>query len=218
MIKRLLLMPMILFLLVGCNLVPLKLNPSKLIGDSDTISHIRLLDGTTGEMVIFAPGEDTRAVLNFIKSLNGTYNPELGASAGYLYWLASYRDGEEVFRLTFGSSIVKVDGKRYALDRDVSSKLDELYQNSPYGKMLANAMNDLASKRDIKVDEIKPISVESHLFSDESPLFQDSSLIFQLDRSPFGHDSIHGYILELSVNGEMVTYHGSGDRVVQAAE
>jgi len=120
--------------------------------------------------------------------------------------------------LTFGSSIVKVDGKRYSLDRNISAALDELFQNTPYGKLLANAMNDLANKEDIQVNEIMPISVESHLFSDDSPLFQDGSLIFQSDRSPFGYDFLYGYILKLSINDEIVTYYGSGDRVVQAPE
>jgi len=84
-LKGYFLLPMIILLLVGCSLNPLKLNTSKMIGDPDTLTHIRMLDGNTGEMVVFAPGEDTRAVLNFIESLNGTYDPELGASAGYLY-------------------------------------------------------------------------------------------------------------------------------------
>lgn len=128
---RLLLLPAILFIFTACTLVPGKLNTSELIGDANTLSHIRMLDGNTGEVVVFAPGEDTQAVLNFIESLNGTYEPEPGVSAGYLYWLAGYRDGEEVFRLTFGSSIVKVDGKRYKLDRDVSSELDDLYHLAP---------------------------------------------------------------------------------------
>lgn len=126
-LKRLLSLPAIMLILAACSLVPAKLDTSKLIGDPDTLSHIRMLDGNTGEMVVFAPGEDIQAVLDFIESLNGTYDPEFGTSAGYLYWLAGYRDEEEVFRLTFGASIVKVDGKRYKLDRDVSDELDELF-------------------------------------------------------------------------------------------
>ena len=217
-LKRLLILSIIIFSSSACSLVPAKLNTSKLIGNPDTINHIRMLDGNTGETVVFGPGEDTQAVLDFIKSLNGTYDPDLGVSAGYLYWIAGYRDGEEVFRLTFGSSIVKIDRKRYKLDRDVSSELDKLFNMASYGKLLTMAMDDLADKRDISIDEITPVSVKTYFFSEESPLFQDNKLIFESVKSPFGHTLYHGYILVLSVYGYTITYHGSGDRVVEVSD
>ena len=217
-LKRHFMLPVILLILAACSMVPGKLNTSKLIGNPDTLTHIRILDGNTGETVVFAPGEEMQTVLNFIESLKGTYDPKFGVSAGYLYWLAGYRDGEEVFRLTFGSSIVKVDGKRYKLDRDVSSELDELYDLATYGTTLARAMNELADNRGVSVNEITPLSVETHLFSEESPLFHENDLIFESDKSPFTSTFFQGYILTLDVKGETVTYHGSGDFVVQVPD
>lgn len=217
-LKQLFLLLMIILLLAGCNLGFGKLNPDKLIGDPDTLSHIRMLDGNTGETVVFAPGEDIQAVLDFIKSLNGTYDPELGISAGYLYWLAGYRDGEEVFRLTFGSSVVEVDGRRYSLDRNVSYELDKLYNMPSYGTLLTKAMEDLAEKRGISVDEIRPFPVSIYLFPEESPLFQENSLEFQSDTSPFSHKLFQVYVMVLYFDREFFTYHGSGDRVIQVSD
>ena len=217
-LAKILILPTLFFLLAACSLPFSNLDPEKIIGDPQTLTHIRMLDGNTGEMVVFAPGEDTQAVLEFIKSLEGRFDPDLGVSAGYLYWIAGYRDGEEVFRLTFGSSIVKIDRKRYKLDRDVSSELDKLFNMASYGKLLTMAMDDLADKRDISIDEITPVSVKTYFFSEESPLFQDNNLIFESVKSPFGHTLYHGYILVLSVNGDTITYHGSGDRVVEVSD
>jgi hypothetical protein len=217
-LKRSLILSIIILLLSACSLVPAKLNTSKLIGNPDTISHIRMLDGNTGETVVFAPGEDIQAVLNFVESLNGTYDPELGISAGYLYWLAGYRDGEEVFRLTFGSSVVEVDGRRYSLDRNVSYELDKLYNMPSYGTLLTKAMEDLAEKRGISVDEIRPFPVSIYLFPEESPLFQENSLEFQSDTSPFSHKLFQVYVMVLYFDREFFTYHGSGDRVIQVSD
>ena len=212
--KSLYILSMIIILLSGCNLIPTSLNPERIIGDPDTLSHIRMLDGNTGEMVVFPPGEEMEAVLDFIRSLEGRFDPELGVSAGYLYWLAGYRDGEEVFRLTFGSSVVKVDGKRYTLDRDVSYELDKLYKMPSYGTLLTKAMEDLAEKRGISIDEIKPFPVAIYMFPEESPLIQEYSLKFQSDMSPFSHKLFQVYVLPLSVDGEFFIYHGEGDRVI----
>lgn len=218
MLKRILLLLMILVLLSSCNIIPISLNPERVIGDPGTLSHIRMLDGSTGEMVVFPPGEDMEAVLDFIRSLEGRFEPELGASAGYLYWLAGYRDGEEVFRLTFGSSIVKIDGKRYKLDRDVSSELDKLFNMASCGKLLTMAMDDLAEKRGISVDEISPFAVAFYMFPEESPLFQEYNLEFQSDTSPFSHKLFQVYVMVLYFDREFFTYHGSGDRVIQVSD
>ena len=206
--KGLFMPPVILLLMAACSLVPTKLDALKLIGDPDTLSHIRMLDGNTGETVVFATGEDTQAVVNFIESLNGTYDPKLGVSAGYLYWLAGYRDGEEVFRLTFGASIVKVDGKRYKLDRNVSFELDKLFNMTSYGKLLVRAMNDLAENRGVKVNEITPKSVKAHIFSDASLGVPEEGMSYAQVETP-------GYVLKLSVDGEIVTYHVADEHVVQ---
>ena len=205
---RLLILPLTLLLLTSCNLPFQKLDPDTLIGNPDTFSHIRMLDGKTGEMVVFAPGEDTQAVLNFIESLNGTYDPEFGASAGYLYWLAGYRDGKEVFRLTFGSSIVRVDGKRYKLNRGISSELDQIYEMAPYGTLLTKAMNDLADQLEVQVNEIKPISVDAHTFP-------DASLGVPEDGKSYAQVKTQGYIFTLSYDGVLAIYHATNDRIVQ---
>ncbi len=212
--KSLFILSLIIILLSGCNLIPTSLNPERIIGDPGTLSHIRMLNGSTGEMVVFPPGEDMEAVLDFIRSLEGKYDPELGDSAGYLYRLSGYRDGEEVFRFTFGSSVVKVDGKRYSLDRNVSSTLDNLYNMPSYGTLLTKAMEDLAEKRGISIDEITPFPVAFYMFPEESPLFQENSLKFQSDTFPFSHKLFQVYVLRLSVDGEFFIYHGEGDRVI----
>lgn len=76
-------------------------------------------------------------------------------------------------------------------------------------------MNDLAEKRGVSVNEITPVPVETHFFSEESPLFQESNLIFESGKSPFEITVFQGYILTLDFKGKTVTNHGSGDRVIQ---
>jgi len=167
-----------------------------------------MLDGNTSEMVVFAPGEDTQAVLNFIQSLKGIYDPELGISAGYRYWIAGYRDGDEAFRLTFGSSVVTVDGKRYSLDRDVSSELDQIYEMAPYGTLLTKAMNDLADQLEVQVNEIKPITVDTYTFPDASLGVPEEGKLYAQVETP-------GYIFTLSYDDDLAIYHATNDRIVQ---
>jgi hypothetical protein len=208
MLKRFIIILIFISLVTACNFALGYLEPGKIIGDPDTLSHIRMLDGNTGKMIVFAPSADTQAVLAFIHSLEGKWDPEFGVSAGYRYWIAGYRNGEEAFRPTFGSSTVKINGRRYQLNRDVSSELDALFAMAPYGNLLKEAMADLASERKVGVDVVTPISVEAHTFPDTSLGVPEEGMVYAQVQTP-------GYILTLSVEDEIFTYHGSEDRLIR---
>lgn len=77
-----------------------------------------------------------------------------------------------------------------------------------YGKLLTRAMNEMAENRGVKVNEITPKSVKAHIFSDASLGVPEEGMSYAQVETP-------GYVLKLSVDGEIVTYHGADEHVVQ---
>lgn len=188
---------------------PQALDAQALIGDRDSITHLRMLDGNTGEMRVFAPGPELTAALDFIISIEAEYETEQEPRAGYLYWIAGYRDGEEAFRLTFGDELVNVDGVQYQPDRNLASELDALYETVAYGGLLDMAMADLAAELDLQADEVIPLSVEAHTFPDASLGVPEEDMMYAQVLTP-------GYIMTLSAEGETAVYHGADDFIVRA--
>jgi hypothetical protein len=187
---------------------PETLDTAALIGDRDSITHLRMLDGSTGEMRIFAPGPEITAALDFIVSLEAQRETEQEPRTGYLYWIAGYRDGEEAFRLQFGGEVVNVDGVQYRPGRNLASELDRLYESVPYGGLLEMAMADLAADLGLQADEVFPLSVEAYTFPDTSLGVPEEGMMY-------AEVLTDGYIMTLSAAGETYTYHGADGYIVR---
>jgi len=185
------------------------LDTQALIGDRESITHLRMLDGSTGEMQIFAPGPELAAALNFIDSIEAQRETEQEPRSGYLYWIAGYRDGEEVFRVQFGGEVINVDGVQYQPDRNLAAELDELYESVPYGVLLDMAMADLAAERGLRANEVIPLSVEEHTFP-------DTSLGVPQEDMMYAPVLTEGYIMTLSAEGETYVYHGADTTIIRA--
>ena len=185
------------------------LDTQALISDRESITHLRMLDGSTGEMQIFAPGPELAAALNFIDSIEAQRETEQEPRSGYLYWIAGYRDGEEVFRVQFGGEVINVDGVQYQPDRNLAAELDELYESVPYGVLLDMAMADLAAERGLRANEVIPLSVEEHTFP-------DTSLGVPQEDMMYAPVLTEGYIMTLSAEGETYVYHGADTTIIRA--
>lgn len=211
MIKQLTLLAMsILMALTACGpRQPEALNTQALIGDQESITHLRMLNGNTGEMQIFAPGPELTAALDFINSINAQRDTEQEPRSGYLYWIAGYRDGEEAFRVTFGGEVLNVDGVAYVTDRNLANELDELYESVPYGVLLDKAMADLAAELGLRANEVIPLSVEEYTFPDTSLGVPEEDMMY----APV---LTEGYIMTLSAEGETFIFHGADATIVRA--
>ena len=211
MIKQLTLVAMIILMaLSACGPSQLEaLDTQMLMGDRESITHLRMLDGNTGEMRIFAPGPELTAALDFIDSIETQRETEQEPRSGYLYWIAGYRDGEEVFRVQFGGEVVNADGVQYRSDRNLAAELDELYASVPYGVLLDMAMADQAAELGIGADEVIPISVEEYTFPDTSLGVPEEDMMY----APV---LTEGYIMTLSAAGETYVYHGADSTIVRA--
>ena len=188
---------------------PETLDTQALIGDRDSITHLRMLDGNTGEVRVFAPGPELTAALDFIVSIDAQRETEQEPRTGYLYWIAGYRDGEEAFRLQFGGEVVNVDGVQYFLVQNVASELDRLYESIPYGALLEMAMGDLAADLGLQADEVIPLSVEAYTFPDTSLGVPEEGMFY-------AEVLTDGFIMTLSAAGETYVYHGADGYIVRA--
>lgn len=188
---------------------PQALDTQALIGDRESISHLRMLDGNTGEVRVFAPGPEMTAALDFITSMDAQRETQQEPRTGYLYWIAGYRDGEEAFRLQFGGEVVNVDGIQYVLDQNVAAELNILYESIPYGSLLEMAMADLAAELSLQADEVIPLSVEPYTFPDTSLGVPEEGMFYAEVLTP-------GYIMTLSAAGETYVYHGADGYIVRA--
>ena len=211
MIKQLTLLAMIILMaLTACGpRQPEALDTQALIGDHESITHLRMLDGNTGEMQIFAPGPELTAALEFIDSIDAQVDTEQAPRTGYLYWIAGYRDGEEVFRVQFGGEVVNVEGVQYLPDRNLASELNELYESVPYGVLLDMAMADVAAEFGLRANEVIPLSVEAYTFPDTSLGVPEEDMMY----TPI---LTEGYIMTLSAEGETFVYHGADGYIVRA--
>jgi len=211
MIKQLtILAVLVLMALTACGpRQPETLDTQALIGDRDSITHLRMLDGNTGEVRVFAPGPELTAALDFIVSIDAQLETEQEPRTGYLYWIAGYRDGEEAFRLQFGGEVVNVDGVQYFLVQNVASELDRLYESIPYGALLEMAMGDLAADLGLQADEVIPLSVEAYTFPDTSLGVPEEGMFY-------AEVLTDGFIMTLSAAGETYVYHGADGYIVRA--
>lgn len=182
-----------------------------IVGEQETLTHLRMLDGNTGEMRVIPPGPEMTAALDLIASFEVERAQDQSPSAGYLYWIAGYRAGKEAFRLTFGGEVVTVEGVRYQLNQNLTAELEALFESVPYGELLALAMADLAADLGLAEDEIIPISVEAHTFPDASLGLPQKDMQYAQVLTP-------GYIMTLSVDGQTYTYHGADTTVVRARQ
>ena len=188
---------------------PKALDTQALIGDRASITHLRMLDGSTGEMRVFAPGHELTAALDFINSIEAQRETEQEPRTGYLYWIAGYRDGEEAFRLQFGGEVVNVDGVQYQPGRNLATELAALYESVPYGSLLEMAMADLAADLGLQVDQVIPLSVEAYTFPDTSLGVPEEGMMY-------AEVLTDGFIMTLSAAGETSVYHGADNTIVRA--
>jgi hypothetical protein len=200
----------ILAALTSCAPKPTRqLDSQSLIGERASITHLRMLDGNTGQTRVFVPGPQLTAALDFVAALELQRETEQEPRSGYLYWLAGYRDGEEAFRLQFGGEVVNVDGVQYQTDRNLTSELNALYESIPYSGLVELAMTDLAAALDLSVDQVTPLAAEAHTFPDASLGVPQKGMMY-------AQALTDGYIITLEADGQTCTYHGANDTIVRA--
>jgi hypothetical protein len=200
----------ILAALTSCAPKPTRqLDSQSLIGERASITHLRMLDGNTGQTRVFVPGPQLTAALDFVAALELQRETEQEPRSGYLYWLAGYRDGEEAFRLQFGGEVVNVDGVQYQTDRNLTSELNALYESIPYSGLVELAMTDLAAALDLSVDQVTPLAAEAHTFPDASLGVPQKGMMY-------AQVLTDGYIITLEADGQTCTYHGANDTIVRA--
>jgi hypothetical protein len=200
----------ILAALTSCAPKPTRqLDSQSLIGERASITHLRMLDGNTGQTRVFVPGPQLTAALDFVAALDLQRETEQEPRSGYLYWLAGYRDGEEAFRLQFGGEVVNVDGVQYQTDRNLTSELNALYESIPYSGLVELAMTDLAAALDLSVDQVTPLAAEAHTFPDASLGVPQKGMMY-------AQVLTDGYIITLEADGQTCTYHGANDTIVRA--
>jgi hypothetical protein len=208
--QRTMIIVILLAALVSCApSEPRPLDTGALIGDRASITHLRLLDGNTGQTRVFAPGPELTAALDFVAALEAQRETEQEPRSGYLYWLAGYRDGEEAFRLQFGGQVVNVDGVQYRPDRDLTAELNAVWDSIPYGSLVDLAMADLASTLGLSVDQVTPLAVEAHTFP-------DTSLGVPQEGMMYAQVLTDGWIITLGAEGGTYTYHAADDTIVRA--
>lgn len=196
--------------LASCAVIePRQLDSRALIGDRESITHLRMLDGNTGQTRVFVPGPEMPAALDFVAALDAQIETEQEPRSGYLYWLAGYRDGEEAFRLQFGGEVVNVDGVQYRPDRDLAAELDALWDSVPYGGLVDLAMSDLSSALGLPIDQVAPLSAVAHTFPDASLGVPQEGMLYAQVLTP-------GYIITLEAEGQVYTYHGADETIVRA--
>jgi hypothetical protein len=186
-----------------------QLDPQSLIGERASITHLRMLDGNTGQTRVFVTGSELTAALDFVTALEAQLETEQEPRSGYLYWLAGYRDGEEAFRLQFGGEVVNVDGVQYRSDRDLVAELDALWDSVPYGGLVDLAMSDLSADLGLRVDQVTPLAVEAHTFP-------DTSLGVPQEGMMYAQVLTVGYIITLEADGQTYTYHGANETIIRA--
>jgi hypothetical protein len=196
--------------LVSCSArQPQSLDTSALIGERESLTHLRMLDGGTGETRIFIPGPDMTAALDWIESLAAQRETDQAPRSGYLYWIAGYRAGEEAFRLQLGGEVVNVDGVQFRPEQNLAADLDALFERVAYGSLVEMAMTDLSAELGIATDEVLPISVQPFTFPDASLGVPQEGMLYAQVETP-------GYIIWLTAGGEMYSYHGAGAKVFRA--
>jgi hypothetical protein len=104
--------------------------PAIYTGDAANLTHMVMLDGSTGEQRLISAPADVATTLAFVHSLRLTRARDQSPRAGYLYWLAGYEGEVEVFRLTLTQQQATLDGIYYDLDLDVSETLHGIYVNA----------------------------------------------------------------------------------------
>jgi hypothetical protein len=190
-------------------IAPRRLDTRALIGERASITHLRMLDGNTGQTRVFVSGTELTAALDFIAELELQRETEQEPRAGYLYWLAGYRDGEEAFRLQFGGEVVNVDGVQYRAERDLAAELNALWDSVPYGALIELAMTDLSTTLGLPTDQVTPLSAEAYTFPDTSLGVPQEGMMYAQVLTP-------GYIITLEADGQTYTYHGADETIVRA--
>lgn len=188
---------------------PRVLDTGALIGERESLTHLRMLDGGTGETRIFIPGLEMTAALEWIETLEAQRETEQEPRSGYLYWIAGYRGGHEAFRLQLGGEVVNVDGVQYRPGRSLAADLNSLFESVPYGSLVEMAMADLSADLGLLTDQVMPVSVQPHTFPDASLDVPQEGMLYAQVETP-------GYIIWLTASGEMYTYHGAGAKVFRA--
>jgi hypothetical protein len=186
-----------------------QLDTRSLIGERASITHLRMLDGNTGQTRVFVTGSELTAALDFVAALDTQLETEQEPRSGYLYWLAGYRDSEEAFRLQFGGEVVNVDGVQYRSDQNLATNLDSLWDSVPYGALVDLAMADLSADLGLSVDQVTPLAVEAHTFP-------DASLGVPQEGMMYAQVLTDGYIITLEADGQTYTYHGADETIVRA--
>jgi hypothetical protein len=186
-----------------------QLDTQSLIGERESLTHLRMLDGNTGQTRVFVPGPELNAALDFVAMLEPQRETEQEPRSGYLYWLAAYRNGEEAFRLQFGGEVINVDGVQYRADQTLAEELDALWDSASYGGLVDLAMTDLAANLDLSVDQVTPQAVEAYTFPDTSLGLPQAGMMYAQVLTP-------GYIITLEADGQTYTYHGADETIVRA--
>lgn len=195
----------------ACSITGVSLEMEKVIGDPEAITHLKMLDGNTGEVRVFIQGADADAVIDFLLALKANRSPDQRPHAGYRYWIAGYREEEQLFRFIFTDKILTYQDTRYELEQNVAASLDEIWASNEYGALLAEAAVDLADSLGISSDAVVPESVENVTFEDTSLGLPEEGRMYAQVLTP-------GYILKLQVGEDLYTYHVADEQVIRVPD